>query len=37
VETVIVDGELIEHEGSLLEPLAGRARRLRHDSGTPAG
>jgi cytosine/adenosine deaminase-related metal-dependent hydrolase len=32
VETVIVDGELIKHEGSLLEPLAGQARQLMHES-----
>jgi cytosine/adenosine deaminase-related metal-dependent hydrolase len=32
VETVIVGGELIKHEGSLLDPLAERARRLMHES-----
>jgi cytosine/adenosine deaminase-related metal-dependent hydrolase len=32
VETVIVEGELIKHNGSLLEPLAGRARQLMHES-----
>jgi cytosine/adenosine deaminase-related metal-dependent hydrolase len=32
VETVIVGGELIKHEGSLLEPLASRARQLMHES-----
>jgi cytosine/adenosine deaminase-related metal-dependent hydrolase len=32
VETVIVEGELLKHEGSLLEPLASRARRLMHES-----
>jgi cytosine/adenosine deaminase-related metal-dependent hydrolase len=32
VETVIVAGELIKHEGSLLDPLAERARRLMHES-----
>jgi cytosine/adenosine deaminase-related metal-dependent hydrolase len=32
VETVIVDGELIKHEGSLLEPLASQARQLMHES-----
>jgi 5-methylthioadenosine/S-adenosylhomocysteine deaminase len=32
VETVIVEGELIKHEGRLLEPLAGRARQLMHES-----
>jgi 5-methylthioadenosine/S-adenosylhomocysteine deaminase len=32
VETLIVEGELIKHEGSLLEPLASRARQLMHES-----
>jgi cytosine/adenosine deaminase-related metal-dependent hydrolase len=32
VETVIVEGELIKYDGSLLEPLAGRARQLMHAS-----
>ena len=32
VETVIVAGELIKHEGSLLDPLAERARRLMRES-----
>ena len=32
VETVIVDGELIKHEGALLEPLASHARQLMHES-----
>jgi cytosine/adenosine deaminase-related metal-dependent hydrolase len=32
VETVIVGGEVIKHEGSLLDPLANRARRLMHES-----
>jgi 5-methylthioadenosine/S-adenosylhomocysteine deaminase len=32
VTTVIVEGELIKHEGSLLEPLASRARQLMHES-----
>lgn len=32
VETVIVGGELIKHGGSLLNPLADRARRLMHES-----
>ena len=32
VETVIVEGELIKHEGSLLEPLASQARQLMHES-----
>jgi 5-methylthioadenosine/S-adenosylhomocysteine deaminase len=32
VETVIVGGELIKHDGSLLEPLASRARQLMHES-----
>jgi 5-methylthioadenosine/S-adenosylhomocysteine deaminase len=32
VETLIVEGELIKHEGALLEPLASRARQLMHES-----
>jgi hypothetical protein len=32
VETVIVAGELIKHDGSLRGPLAERARRLMHES-----
>jgi cytosine/adenosine deaminase-related metal-dependent hydrolase len=32
VETVIVEGELIKDEGSLLEPLASRARQLMRES-----
>jgi cytosine/adenosine deaminase-related metal-dependent hydrolase len=32
VETVIVAGQLIKHEGSLLDPRAERARRLMHAS-----
>jgi cytosine/adenosine deaminase-related metal-dependent hydrolase len=32
VETVIVAGELIKHQGSLRAPLAERARRLMHES-----
>jgi hypothetical protein len=32
VETVIVEGELIKHEGSRLEPLATEARQLMKES-----
>jgi cytosine/adenosine deaminase-related metal-dependent hydrolase len=32
VETVIVAGELIKHEGSLQGPLAEQATRLMHES-----
>ena len=32
VETVIVEGELMKYEGSLVEPLASRARQLIHAS-----
>jgi 5-methylthioadenosine/S-adenosylhomocysteine deaminase len=32
VETVIVGGDLVKRGGSLLDPLASRARRLMHES-----